>query len=174
VSAQARPHDYARAIYDLAIEVWSRQLHDVQKALASSSTLRAAVLDTSVPVADRLHLLDATTAPEGLNEGVRKVVGTLLEVGHLDQLGLILAELERMSRPRAERRLARVSSAVTLTTEEQAAIRSRLTRRFGADLEFDFDVDASLIGGVLLRIGDQVIDGSVAGRLAAMRDKLTA
>ena len=53
-------------------------------------------------------------------------------------------------------------------------MRAKLAERFGADLEFQFEVDASLIGGVYLRVGDQVIDGSVAGKLAALRDRLAA
>ena len=53
-------------------------------------------------------------------------------------------------------------------------MRAKLADRFGSDLEFEFEVDASLIGGVYLRVGDQVIDGSVAGKLAALRDRLTA
>jgi F-type H+-transporting ATPase subunit delta len=173
VSAQARPQDYARAIYDLALEAWARQLRDVQKALAGSRDLRAAAGDPSAPVADRLRLL-AASSPGGLSEGVRKVLGTLLEAGQLDQLGSILAELETLSKPQVERRLAHVTSAVPLTDAERAALQSRLTHKFGADLEFQFDVDAALIGGVLLRIGDRVIDGSVAGKLAALRDRLTA
>ena len=57
--------------------------------------------------------------------------------------------------------------------EVKEALRARLTDRFGAELEFQFEVDASLIGGVYLRVGDQVIDGTVAGKLAALRDRLT-
>jgi F-type H+-transporting ATPase subunit delta len=173
VSAQARPQDYARAIYDLALEAWVRQLREVQKAWAGSPALRAAASNVSAPVAERLLALDATV-PGGLNEGVRKVLGTLLEAGQLDQLGSILSELEQLARPKAERRLAHVTSAVRLTDAERTAIQARLARKFGSGLEFQFDVDASLIGGVLLRVGDQVIDGSVAGKLAALRDRLTA
>jgi F-type H+-transporting ATPase subunit delta len=173
VSAQARPQDYARAIYDLALEAWVRQLREVQKAWAGSPDLRAAASSVSAPVAERLLLLDAAV-PGGLNEGVRKVLGTLLEAGQLDQLGSILSELEQLARPEADRRLAHVTSAVRLTEAERTAIQARLARKFGSGLEFQFDVDASLIGGVLLRVGDQVIDGSVAGKLAALRDRLTA
>ena len=105
---------------------------------------------------------------------VRKFLGTLLEAGQLDQLDTILAEFDRLVRRRPERTLARVTSAVPLTEDEKEAMRARLTDRFGAELEFQFEVDASLIGGVYLRVGDQVIDGTVAGKLAAMRDRLTA
>jgi F-type H+-transporting ATPase subunit delta len=116
----------------------------------------------------------AQAMPGGLREEVRKFLGTLLEAGQLDQLDAIVAEFERLVRRRPERRLARVSSAVPLTEAEQEALRAKLIDRYGPDLEFQFNVDASLIGGVYLRVGDQVIDGSVAGKLAALRDQLEA
>jgi F-type H+-transporting ATPase subunit delta len=172
VSVQARPQDYAKAIYDLALETWSRQLGDVQKAL-QDPVLRTALVDTQVAVGDRLALLDRGL-PDRLSEQVRKFLGTLLEAGHLDQLDPILVEFDQLVRRRPERRLAHVASAVPLTSAEQDALRARLVDRFGADLEFQFEVDASLIGGVRLRVGDQVIDGSVAGKLATMRDRLEA
>jgi F-type H+-transporting ATPase subunit delta len=173
VSIQAQPQDYASAIYDLALEAWTRQLGDVQKALREDVSLRTAVTDEDAAVGDRLSLLDRSTAG-GLSEGVRKFLGTLLEAGHLDQLDAVLVEFERLVRRSPERKLAQVTSAVPLTSSEQEALRARLSDRFGADLEFQFEVDASLIGGVHLRVGDQVIDGSVAGKLAALRDRLAA
>lgn len=174
MSAHAQPQDYARAIHGLALEGWIRQLRGVQEALSASSALRAAAADGSVPAAERLRHLDAALAPERLSEGVRKALGTLMDAGQIDLLGAILMELEHLSKPRAERRVARVTSAVQLTGTEQATIRDRLTTKFGADLEFQFDVDPALIGGVVLRVGDRVMDGSVAAKLAAMRDRLTA
>jgi F-type H+-transporting ATPase subunit delta len=173
VSAQAQPQDYAKAIYDLALETWSRQLGEVQKALGKDPALRSALADTGAAVGDRLDLL-GRGMPEELSEGIRKFLGTLLEAGHLDQLDPILAEFDQLARRRPERRVAHVASAVPLTGSEQEALRAKLADRFGADLEFQFEVDASLIGGVRLRVGDQVVDGSVAGKLAALRDRLEA
>jgi F-type H+-transporting ATPase subunit delta len=101
-------------------------------------------------------------------------VGTLLEAGHIDQLDAILVEFGRLSHRQPERRVAKVTSAVPLTADEQETMRAKLTERFGANLEFQFDVDPDLIGGVYLRVGDQVIDGTVAGKLAALRTSLAA
>jgi F-type H+-transporting ATPase subunit delta len=112
--------------------------------------------------------------PGGFSEDARKFVGTLLEAGQLDQLDAILAEFEGLVHRRPEQRLAHVTSAVPLAGDEQEALRSKLIDRFGDDLEFQFEVDPSLLGGVRLRVGDQVIDGSVAAKLAALRDRLSA
>jgi F-type H+-transporting ATPase subunit delta len=173
VSAQAQPRHFAQAIYDLALETWTRQLGDVQKALKRDADLRAALSDTGAGPSQRLQLLEQAIAG-GLDPHVHKFVGTLLEAGQLDQLDTILAELDRLVRRGPARKLAYVTSAVPLTSAEQAAFRDRVTRHYGPDLEIEFDVEPALIGGVVLRVGDQVIDGSVASKLAALRDRLAA
>ena len=173
MSVQARPQDYANAIYDLAFETWTRQLGDVQKALERDAALRVALDDLTESTQSKLERLGQAT-PNGLSTEVRRFLGTLLEAGQLDYLDDILAAFEQLVRRMPERRLAQVTSAVPLTSSEQEALRAKLADRFGTDLEFQFSVDASLLGGVHLRVGDQVIDGSVAGKLAALRDHLTA
>ena len=67
---------------------------------------------------------------------------------------------------------AKVSSAVPLTGDEQAALGKKLEGRFGQPLELRFEVDPSLLGGVAVRVGDQVIDGSVRGKLDALAQTL--
>jgi len=169
VSVQAQPRDYAAAIYDLAFEPWVRQLGGVDAALKKNPTL----LDAAGTLHDRLQRL-SQAVPGGLDPDVRKFLGTVLEAGQADQLGTILAEFQRMVRRAPERTLARITSAVPLTDGEKEALQDRLSKRFGPDLEFQFEVDKALIGGIHLRVGDRVIDGSVAGKLAAMRDHLAA
>ncbi len=172
MSTQARPEDYARAIYDLALEPWTRQLSAVQRALGGNPELYAAANDAGQGVEARLKLLVEAT-PEPLGEVARKFLGTLLAAGQLGQLDLILAEFDRLVHRRAERRLARVTSAVPLTGAEREALQQRLIRQFGSDLDFDFAVDPALLGGIRLHVGDRVIDGSIAGKLSALRERLT-
>jgi F-type H+-transporting ATPase subunit delta len=172
VSAKAQPRDYAQAIYELALEPWTRQLSEVQKTLKENPSLRRALSDSATPPAERLSMLEQVS-PRDLTEQFRKFLGKLLEDGQVEQLGAILAEYERLTLRREELRQAYVTSAVALTDSEKQALRARLTEQYGSDLELHFDLDASLLGGIRLRVGDRVIDGSVAGKLAAMRDRLT-
>jgi F-type H+-transporting ATPase subunit delta len=173
VSVQARPKEYAAALYDLAFETWTRQLGAAERALERDPALRGAVVDPARPPQEKLQKL-ARAAGTEFHPDVRSFLGTLLEAGQLDQLGSILAEFERLVHRRAERTMARVVSAVPLTAAEKETLQARLVGRFGPDLEFEFAVDPSIIGGVYLRVGDQVIDGTVAGKLAAMREHLSA
>ena len=173
MSMQAQPKDYALAIYEMAVQTWSRQLSAVQKALKTDDSLLAALNDPAIAIRENLERLNGVL-PGGLDEQVIKFLGTLLESGQIDQLDAILIEFDRLAQRRPELKTARVTSAVPLTEGEKEALRAKLIERFGPDLEFQFEVDSALIGGVHLRVGDQVIDGSVSGKLSALRDQLAA
>mgnify|MGYP001411184379 CR=1 FL=1 len=67
----------------------------------------------------------------------------------------------------------KVRSAVALTTEEQAALRQKLEGRFKEPVDLTFEVEPMLLGGVALRVGDQVIDGSVKGKLETLAQSLS-
>jgi F-type H+-transporting ATPase subunit delta len=173
VSAQAQPRDYAAAIYDLALEAWSQQLASIQDALHRDAALRNTLDDPGRSTQDKLEQLGRSVSG-GLDDPVRRFLGTLLEAGQFKELDAILVEFRRLASRRPERKIAEVTTAVPLTTEEEDSLRANLAERFGSDLEFEFKVDATLIGGVHLRVGDRVIDGSVAGKLASLRDSLAA
>jgi len=64
------------------------------------------------------------------------------------------------------------ASAVPLTSEERARLRAGLEEFTGKRVELQLEEDGSLIGGLVLRIGDTVIDGSVRGYLASLKDQL--
>ncbi len=73
-----------------------------------------------------------------------------------------------------ERGVARatVRTAVELTEEQARALRERLARDTGRDIELETEVDPSIIGGAVIRIGDQMLDGSTRRRLLNLREQL--
>ena len=87
-----------------------------------------------------------------------------------------LVQFERLVRQQAQAAgtLALVRSAARLTEEEQAILKERLRERFGEDFILRMRVDPSLIGGVVVEVRGQIIDGSVAGKLAALEEHLQA
>jgi F-type H+-transporting ATPase subunit b len=68
--------------------------------------------------------------------------------------------------------LAEVTSALPLTKEEQEAIKKNVLSKIGKDTKVDFNVDPQILGGLVVRVGDKVIDGSVAGQLEGLRKTL--
>jgi F0F1-type ATP synthase delta subunit len=67
-----------------------------------------------------------------------------------------------------------VTSALPLTPAEQASVKADLSRQLGDIKEITFDVDPSILGGLVVRVGDKVIDGSVSSKVNAMRQQLNA
>lgn len=80
--------------------------------------------------------------------------------------------MSKDKKPAASNLTVRVSSAVLLTEEEQSALRQNLEARFNQGLDLRFGVEPSLLGGIVIRAGDQVIDGSVKGKLDALAQTL--
>ena len=67
-----------------------------------------------------------------------------------------------------------VTSALPLSAAEQDQVKGDLARQVGQIGEVSFDVDPGILGGLVVRVGDKVIDGSVSGKLTAMRQSLSA
>jgi hypothetical protein len=83
-------------------------------------------------------------------------------------------EFERLTRQQAQAAglVAWVRSAVPLTEEERRLLKRRLREHFAQEFVLRVEVDPSLIGGLVVRAKDQVFDGSVAGRLDALSERL--
>lgn len=84
----------------------------------------------------------------------------------------ILQHFQRLLRLDVERRSARVESATPLGENLRADVLQNLSRRYGSGLIVQFAENPALVGGLRVRVGSDVIDGSVAGRLAALADSL--
>lgn len=67
-----------------------------------------------------------------------------------------------------------VTSALPLTPAEQASVKADLSKQLGEIKEITFDVDPAILGGLVVRVGDKVIDGSVSSKVSAMRQQLNS
>ena len=83
-----------------------------------------------------------------------------------------LQHLKRLVKLDLDRRTARVENAVPTTPELMEAIKVNLARRYGAGLNVGFWVNPALIGGLKIKVGSDIYDGSVAGRLANLEATL--
>ena len=77
----------------------------------------------------------------------------------------ILHELKRLTRIEMERRQVPVESATSLDSASQERVKAGLVKKYGADLSFEFKVNPELLGGMRIRVGNDVLDGSVKTRL---------
>jgi len=100
---------------------------------------------------------------------VRKAVKLLIEQKPRGYFG-ILQHLQRLVKLDEANRTARVESAVPLGQAQQEDVRNSLNRLKGGDVTVEFATNPGLIGGMRVKIGDDVYDGSVRTRLTALSD----
>ena len=101
--------------------------------------------------------------------------GFISVVGASGRLSLLpqVTSLFRKFREEAENRLSvKVVSAVPLTEEQAGRLREALSRRMESEIELDNEIDKNVIGGAVIYAGDQVIDGSLRGRLEKLSTSL--
>ncbi len=169
----ARP--YAKAAFELArqdsaLAAWDEMLVLVAGLVAEPalSELLASPLVSGAQAAEVI----SEAAAEGLDMPFKGFLGVLADNGRLPLLPEI-ARLYRQHRLQAETRLqVRVVSAQALDAEQADRLREALARRFQREIELEPVIDASVLGGAVVYAGDQVIDGSLRGRLQKLRNRM--
>lgn len=95
---------------------------------------------------------------------LRKAV-VMLKDGQARELHAVLGALHRLTRLELEGRKVTVESAVELDEASRSKVLAELSGKYGADLNIEYKINAELIGGMRIKVGDDVFDGSVQGRL---------
>jgi F-type H+-transporting ATPase subunit delta len=164
---------YAQAAYQHTTEGWLSDLNKVRDQLAAAPGLLESLDDVNLSFSERQARLDHVL-PQGVRLDVRNFLYVLLREGHLGLLSDVIADLTRLLTRGPQTHGARVTSAAPLTPEEREAFRQRLQVAYGELVDIDYRVDASILGGAIVQVGDKVVDGSIAGKLNALRDRLAA
>jgi F-type H+-transporting ATPase subunit delta len=154
---------YARALYDALVG-------GAQKSLRAAADRLAVVHAQGVAPEQQV----AEALPADAPPAVRNMLLTLAHAGKLDLLPAVVQSFEQFGLSNARPLSGEVISAVELTSEQRAKITSELRARYGERLELRFSVDPSLIGGLIIRIGDQVLDNSLRTRLSAVQRNMMA
>ena len=119
---------------------------------------------------DAKQLFQSCQVDGALDEArVQQAVTLLIEKKPRGYFGT-LQELQRLVKLDVNSRSARVESAVVLSEAQQHEVRASLGRLKGADVEVEFAENADLIGGMRVKLGDDVYDGSVKTRLSRLAE----
>jgi F-type H+-transporting ATPase subunit delta len=103
---------------------------------------------------------------------VQNLIQLLLRRGRIEELGRVAAEFRRLDDRRQGITHATVTSAAPLSQDDVRALTARLEQSTGGRVALTTQVDEALLGGLVVRIGDRLIDGSVRGRLERLRNQL--
>jgi F-type H+-transporting ATPase subunit delta len=119
---------------------------------------------------DAKDLFRAAQTHGVLDEGkVRQVVDEVIRAKPRGYVAT-LSHFQRLVKLDLDRRTATVESVVTLDGAQQEQVKSVLTKRYGPGLQFQFAQNPALIGGMRIKVGSDVFDGSIQGRLAQLQE----
>jgi F-type H+-transporting ATPase subunit delta len=167
---------YAEAAFQLAsrdgaVDAWQRDLA-LAAGLARDERVARAVDSPAVPFGKRRKAVEQLLAKPVLS-GVRNLALLLAERGRFAILPSVAAEYDALVRESRGIVAATVTTPAPLSEKELAAVRARVEQLAGANVELTTTTDPRLLGGLTVRIGDDLIDASVQGRLERLRGTLT-
>ena len=169
----ARP--YAEAAFKLgteqnALPVWGEMLR-FAAAVMNDPAMASAIDNPKLGAAEKESLF-LSVAGDRINAIGRNFIKVLVEADRitlLPQIEAMFAQLKNAAEGVAK---AQIVSAIALTETQVSELKAVLETRFGKKIEATVSVDPSLIGGARIVVGDQVVDGSIAGKLQAMATQL--
>ena len=167
---------YAQAVFGLARESgrfdrWREELGRLNE-LVSDPQASVFLGSPNISQSKKTELLDAILADS--QQEVRNLAHLLLQRDRLNivpEIDQIFGELLLDERGIA---VAAVTTAEPLDAQGQAMVKERLKRLIGKEIELKMSTDPAMIGGIVARVGDQLIDGSVVSQLRRLRNRLAA
>jgi F-type H+-transporting ATPase subunit delta len=151
-----------------------RQIADFLATWDGSAELREFFVNPAVPAIQKVGILDKLNAKLGLQKELRNLLAVLINNGRIGQVDEVIQAYRRLLQEQSGIRQAEIVTARALSEQERSALVMDIGRLAGARIEASFKLDASLLGGTVVRIGSTVYDGSVRGRLARLKETLTA
>lgn len=166
---------YAEAVHDLArrenqVDAYRSSLEGL--AAAFGPQVLRALRDPSVPMRQRLAAIEAAARDQP--RSIRSLLVILAQRDRLPLLPAIARAFGDLVDRRAGIAKAKITTAVELDERQQGAFVERLERSSGTKIRATFAVDARLIGGAKVQVGDHLLDSSVKARLEALRAQLVS
>lgn len=169
----ARP--YAEAAFRLAsdqhaLPVWGEMLKFASSVMHDPA-MQEAIDNPRLGAAEKESLF-LSVCGDRLNANGRNFMHILLESDRITLLPYIESAFATLRNAAEGVAKAEIVSAMPMNDAQIAELKSALERRFGKTIETTVTIDESLIGGARIVVGDQVVDGSIAGKLQAMANQL--
>lgn len=167
---------YAHALFDLAtlagsVDATDEGMTSVVRAVRGSIDLREALTSTGVPVEKKRDVLreifGVSVTPEAL-----AVTTSIVERGQLEILGDVAAAFRDLAEKERGIVIVEVTTAIPLDEALRASVSDKLAKSIGHPVSLRESVDPSIVGGIVIRVGGRVLDGSVSSQLEGMRKTL--
>ena len=161
---------YALALFELAneqkkLEAVGNDLAAVSQALAESDALKALTTSPLVGRDEAVNAVAAVASAMQLDPITASFLGVLAKNRRLAQLPAVIRAFTLLSARHRGELTAEIVSAHSLDDDQVDAIKQNLRTRMGRDITVDLRVDPAILGGLVVKIGSQMIDGSIRTKL---------
>lgn len=172
----SRVDAYAQALLEIArtegrLAEVEDELFRFARTLAGSDELRLALSDPMLPAQRKVAVIEDILGPKALTTSVSLAL-LVVVAGRAGELEAIVDTFVELAVAERSRELAEVRSAVPLSDDDVERLRAALNQATGKNVEVKVIVDPSLMGGIVTRVGDLVIDGTVKHRLEQLKEQL--
>jgi F-type H+-transporting ATPase subunit delta len=173
---QAIASRYSEAMLELAISAKQEdkvfeELKLITAVIGSDPEMTIVINHPAIDAGEKKSFLSDLFKGK-ISELSANLIGLLADKRRLDLIPFIESSYRELLNERKNIVSATLSCSERLADSAVANIKAQLTEHLGKTLELEVQVDSSLIGGVVLRMGDQVIDGSLKGQLKALEKSL--
>jgi len=167
---------YAQAAFDVAkehdkLDEWERELTQLTATLGNPESEEFFEHPAVPPEAKQAALRTMVTGAD--QQAVRNLLLLLLERDRLHQLPQIVEVFHSLVLEDRGVAVANVTTAVELQPKELDLVRARLRQMVGKEIQITTQVDPEIIGGIVVRIGDMLLDGSVLTQLKQLRQRMS-
>jgi len=165
---------YAQAIFDLAlenneVEQWGQDLEVVSEAFQDSD-FAALMKHADMSAADKRAATGSVLA--GVNTMVRNLVDLLVSKGSVDSIADVYTSYTELLDQHLGRQRVEVTTAIALGEAEANRITSFVSELVRREVVLTIKVDESILGGLVIQIGDRLLDGSTKARLDGLKNRL--
>lgn len=149
-------------------------LRSVAGLMRESLALRRVWENPAVPADQKRRLLDAIVQREGIERHVRNLVAVLIDHRRVQFLTQVADQLEKELDARLGFADAQITSARELADAERRTLESQIAKLTGKKVRAQFELDSSLLGGAVVRVGSTIYDGSVKGQLERIKAAISS
>lgn len=168
---------YAQAVFDIVkeeggLDALSSQTDDLRAALDDSSDLRDLITSPIYTRDQQLAAISALTEKMGLSATLANTLKLMARNRRLFVLPQLVTQLQGLIAEDRGEVTADVTSAVALTDEQQKRLTDTLAEKSGKTVKLNTRVDDSLIGGMIVKMGSQMVDTSIRSKLASLQNAM--
>ena len=151
-----------------------QQLKDFADTFQGSHELRDVLTNPAIPSEQKLRVLDGIAAKLSMLPQVRNFIAVIMDRQRLGDLAEIVAEYHAVTSEQSGMAEAEITSAHVLNDADRIALEANVAKIAGGQIRATYREDPALLGGVIVRIGSTIYDGSIRSQLQQLRQRLAS